>query len=206
MSPPVGALLPRTAALLLHNPAASRRSRSGATSSRRRAARQCTGTRGAATRRPTRSSPGQAGRVAERYGVTINHVKLKDTAEAVTRVVAERPRDAPRAAPSTSSGSTARISWRSRRRGLLYGPFTQLLPNFRYVDTTTTRANVVDFTDSRSTASSRRGAARRSCSCTTQRAHARDAEIHGRIAGVGQAESGTRSRTRPCATFSARPS
>jgi putative thiamine transport system substrate-binding protein len=29
---------------------------------------------------------------------------------------------------------------------LLLGPFTQVLPNYRYVDTATTRANVIDFT------------------------------------------------------------
>ena len=31
--------------------------------------------------------------VDKRYGVKVNHVKLKDTAEAVTRVVAEKARD-----------------------------------------------------------------------------------------------------------------
>ena len=63
----------------------------GATCSRRRAARRCTGTPGPATRRPTPSSPGSARRSRQRYGVKRRSTcKLKDTAEAVTRVVAEK--------------------------------------------------------------------------------------------------------------------
>jgi putative thiamine transport system substrate-binding protein len=84
--------------------------------------------------------------VAQRYGVTINHVKLKDTAEAVTRVVAEK-------AAGRNAGGAVDLIWINgpnflalKAQGLLYGPFTQLLPNFRYVDTTTARSNVVDFT------------------------------------------------------------
>ncbi len=84
--------------------------------------------------------------VDKRYGVRINHVKLKDTAEAVTRVVAEK------SAGRTAGGSVDLI-WMNgpnflalKAQGLLYGPFTQVLPNFQYVDTTTTRSNVVDFT------------------------------------------------------------
>ena len=84
--------------------------------------------------------------VERRYGVTINHVKLKDTAEAVTRVVAEK-------AAGRNTGGAVDLIWINgpnflalKGQGLLYGPFTQLLPNFRYVDTTTTRSNEVDFT------------------------------------------------------------
>jgi len=84
--------------------------------------------------------------VSKRYGVGVNHVKLKDTAEAVTRVVAEK------AAGRTAGGSVDLI-WINgpnflalKAQGLLFGPFTQYLPNFRYVDTATTSSNVVDFT------------------------------------------------------------
>jgi len=84
--------------------------------------------------------------VGKRYGVKINHVKLKDTAEAVTRVVAEK-----------SAGRDARGSvdliWINganflamKQQGLLLGPFTQVMPNIARVDTTTTRSNVIDFT------------------------------------------------------------
>jgi putative thiamine transport system substrate-binding protein len=84
--------------------------------------------------------------VARRYGVTINHVKLKDTAEAVTRVVAEK-------AAGRDRGGTVDLIWINgpnflalKEQKLLYGPFTAKLPNFALVDTTNVRSNVVDFT------------------------------------------------------------
>jgi putative thiamine transport system substrate-binding protein len=84
--------------------------------------------------------------VKAKYGVTVQHVKLKDTAEAVTRVVAEK------AAGKTSGGSVDLI-WINgpnflsmKEQGLLYGPFTQRMPNVALVDTTTKRSNVIDFT------------------------------------------------------------
>jgi putative thiamine transport system substrate-binding protein len=87
-----------------------------------------------------------AGEVDRRYGVAIHHVKLKDTAEAVTRVVAER-------AAGRIAGGAVDLIWINgpnflalKAQHLLFGPFTQWLPNFRYVDTTTARSNVVDFT------------------------------------------------------------
>ena len=84
--------------------------------------------------------------VGKRYGVKINHVKLKDTAEAVTRVVAEK------SAGRNAQGSVDLI-WINganflamKQQGLLFGPFTQVMPNIARVDTTTTRSNVIDFT------------------------------------------------------------
>jgi putative thiamine transport system substrate-binding protein len=52
-----------------------------------------------------------ATRVRAEYGVDLRHVRLRDTAEAVQRVIAEKSagRDA---GGSVSSGSTGRISWR----------------------------------------------------------------------------------------------
>jgi putative thiamine transport system substrate-binding protein len=84
--------------------------------------------------------------VKRRYGVTINHVKLKDTAEAVTRVVAEK------AAGRHAQGSVDLV-WINgpnflalKEQRLLHGPFATQLPNYRYVDTVQLRSNVVDFT------------------------------------------------------------
>ena len=81
-----------------------------------------------------------------RYGVTVNHVKLKDTAEAVTRVVAEK-------AAGRNEGGSVDLIWINgpnflamKAQGLLHGPVTQALPNFRYVDTEGRRSNLIDFT------------------------------------------------------------
>ena len=84
--------------------------------------------------------------VQKRYGVTINHVKLKDTAEAVTRVIAEK-------AAGRNEGGSVDLIWINgpnflamKTQGLLHGPVTPALPNYRYVDTEGRRSNVVDFT------------------------------------------------------------
>jgi putative thiamine transport system substrate-binding protein len=84
--------------------------------------------------------------VKRRYGVTVRHVKLKDTAEAVTRVVAEK------SAGRDANGSVDLI-WINgpnllamKTQALLFGPITATLPNYRFVDTTTKRSNVIDFT------------------------------------------------------------
>lgn len=84
--------------------------------------------------------------VKRRYGVTIQQVKLKDTAEAVTRVVAEK------SAGRLANGSVDMI-WLNgpnflamKSQKLLYGPITPLLPNYRYVDTEHKRSNLIDFT------------------------------------------------------------
>jgi putative thiamine transport system substrate-binding protein len=69
-----------------------------------------------------------------RYGIKLEHVKLADTADAVARVLAEK------AAGKTEGGSVDLI-WINgenfaamKNAGLLYGPFAESLPNFRYVD------------------------------------------------------------------------
>ena len=84
--------------------------------------------------------------VARRYGIKVSHVKLKDTAEAVTRVVAEK-------AAGRDAGGTVDLIWINgpnflamKEQRLLFGPFTQALPNYARVDTTNIRSNVVDFT------------------------------------------------------------
>ena len=84
--------------------------------------------------------------VKRRYGVTVRQVKLTDTAEAVTRVVAEK------SAGRSTNGSVDLI-WINgpnflamKSQGLLHGPITQSLPNYRYVDTEHKRSNLIDFT------------------------------------------------------------
>ena len=84
--------------------------------------------------------------VKTRYGVTVNHVRLKDTSEAVTRVVAEK-------AGGRETNGTVDLIWINgpnflslKAQKLLYGPFVESLPNFKYVDTVNKRSNVIDFT------------------------------------------------------------
>ncbi len=84
--------------------------------------------------------------VQKRYGITVQQVKLQDTAEAVTRVVAEK-------AAGRTSGGTVDLIWINgpnflsmKQQGLLYGPFTRVLPNTALVDMVGKPSNGVDFT------------------------------------------------------------
>lgn len=87
-----------------------------------------------------------AGRVSAEYGVSLRHVKLADTAEAVARVLAEK------AAGRETDGSVDLI-WLNgenfaalKDKNLLYGPFTDRLPNFALVDVQGKPTTLVDFT------------------------------------------------------------
>ena len=73
-------------------------------------------------------------RVLEEYGVTLEHVKLTDTADAVTRVLSEKE------AGQDNDGAIDMI-WINganfaamKDAGLLFGPFAEQLPNWQYVD------------------------------------------------------------------------
>jgi putative thiamine transport system substrate-binding protein len=84
--------------------------------------------------------------VKARYGITVNHVRLKDTSEAVTRVIAEK-------AAGRDTDGTVDLIWINgpnflslKTQTLLYGPFAERLPNFKYVDTVNKRSTVIDFT------------------------------------------------------------
>jgi putative thiamine transport system substrate-binding protein len=84
--------------------------------------------------------------VREHYGVTLKHVKLADTADAVSRVLAER-------AAGKNEGGSIDLIWINgenfaamKKQGLLYGPFTQMLPNFDLVDFENKPTTLVDFT------------------------------------------------------------
>jgi putative thiamine transport system substrate-binding protein len=81
-----------------------------------------------------------------RYGVTLKHVKLADTADAVARVLAER--DAGQIA-----GGAVDLIWINgenfaamKAQGLLHGPFAERLPNWPLVDILGKPATVTDFT------------------------------------------------------------
>ena len=85
-------------------------------------------------------------RVWDEYGIRLNHVKLADTADAVSRVLAEK------AAGRTSGGSIDLI-WINgenfaamKENGLLHGPFSEQLPSFAAVDFEHKPSTRVDFT------------------------------------------------------------
>jgi putative thiamine transport system substrate-binding protein len=87
-----------------------------------------------------------AGRVAALYGVTLRQVKLADTAEAVARVLAEKT-------AGRKDGGSVDLIWINganfaamKRQGLLFGPFTQMLPNEQLVDRAGKPTTAVDFT------------------------------------------------------------
>lgn len=84
--------------------------------------------------------------VRERFGVTVEHVKLSDTAEAVSRVIAER-------AAGQDAGGGVDLIWINgenfaamKSQDLLYGPWAEQLPNWQYVDPEANPAVSIDFT------------------------------------------------------------
>jgi putative thiamine transport system substrate-binding protein len=81
-----------------------------------------------------------------RYGISIEHVRLSDTAEAVTRVISER-------AAGRDTGGSVDLIWINgpnflamKEQGLLFGPFVADLPNAAYVDLTLGAPATLDFT------------------------------------------------------------
>ncbi|OUD09743.1 ABC transporter substrate-binding protein [Marivivens niveibacter] len=73
-------------------------------------------------------------RVAEDYGVTLEHVKLSDTADAVSRVLSEKQ-------TGQDTGGAIDMIWINgsnfaamKDADLLFGPFATDLPNWAYVD------------------------------------------------------------------------
>ena len=84
--------------------------------------------------------------VNRKYDVELKHVKLSDTSEAVNRVLAEK------IAGRDQDGSVDLI-WingenfaKMKENQLLYGPFTETLPNFSLVDFENKPTTLVDFT------------------------------------------------------------
>ncbi|TBR42191.1 ABC transporter substrate-binding protein [Marinomonas agarivorans] len=86
-----------------------------------------------------------AKRVKEDYKITLKHVKLADTADAVSRVLAEK------AAGNDTNGSIDLIwingeNFRTlKNNNLLFGPFSNNLPNYRYVDESSRTSLTQDF-------------------------------------------------------------
>ncbi|PLL13739.1 ABC transporter substrate-binding protein [Tabrizicola sp. TH137] len=82
----------------------------------------------------------------ERYGVSLEHVKLAATSDAVARVLAEQQ-------AGQTEGGAVDLIWINgenfaamKAQGLLYGPFAEALPNWPLVDVAGKPATVTDFT------------------------------------------------------------
>lgn len=81
-----------------------------------------------------------------RFGVTLEHVKLASTADAVARVQSEQ-------AAGVTAGGAVDLIWINgenfaamKAAGLLFGPFAETLPNWPLVDVAGKPAVVTDFT------------------------------------------------------------
>jgi putative thiamine transport system substrate-binding protein len=87
-----------------------------------------------------------AEQVKARYGITLEHVKIADTAEVVRRV-----RDEVKAGAAEGSADLVWINGENFRAmkadKLLFGPFATELPNFKYVDTAGKPTTLVDFAE-----------------------------------------------------------
>ncbi|WP_371054579.1 ABC transporter substrate-binding protein [Rhodosalinus sp. K401] len=84
-------------------------------------------------------------RVAEEHGVSLEHVKLSDTADAVSRVLAEKT-------AGRDAGGAVDLIWINgenfaamKENDLLFGSFAEDLPNWRHVDVSG-KPVTVDFT------------------------------------------------------------
>ena len=85
-------------------------------------------------------------RIEVAHGVRIEQVKLADTAEAVSRVLAEK-------GAGKATGGSVDLIWINganflsmKEQGLLHGPFVADLPNARYLDLSPGSAAATDFT------------------------------------------------------------
>lgn len=83
---------------------------------------------------------------AERHGVRLEHVRVGDIAETVSRVLAEK-------VAGRSEGGAVDLMWINgenfaamKRNGLLFGPFAEALPSWRFVDVAGKPAVTADFT------------------------------------------------------------
>jgi putative thiamine transport system substrate-binding protein len=85
--------------------------------------------------------------VARLHGITLEHVKITDTAEAVRRIRSEKQ-------AGRATGGSVDMVWINgenfltlKREGLLFGPFAESLPNFRWVDTQGKPTTRIDFSE-----------------------------------------------------------
>ncbi len=87
-----------------------------------------------------------AWQIQDRYGVELRHTKVADTADVVSRILAEKT-------AGRTEGGSVDLVWINgenfaamKRNGLLGAPFTDTLPNFALVDTDGKPTTLVDFT------------------------------------------------------------
>ena len=88
-----------------------------------------------------------AGELEKRHGVKLQHVKVTDTAEAVKRVRGEKQ-------AGRNTDGTVDMVWINgenflamKREGLLFGPFAESLPNYRWVDVAGKPTTRIDFSE-----------------------------------------------------------
>ncbi|UEM20038.1 ABC transporter substrate-binding protein [Skermanella mucosa] len=86
------------------------------------------------------------GQVRDRFGIDLRHVKVTDTADVVSRVLAEK-------AAGKDRGGSVDLVWINgenfaamKENGLLHGPFVDRLPNAPLIDTEGKPTTTVDFT------------------------------------------------------------
>lgn len=87
-----------------------------------------------------------AQQVKSAHGISLQHVKITDTADVVKRVRAEKT------AGRAAGEGTVDLVWINgenfaamKREGLLFGPWAEALPNFRWVDTAGKPTTLNDF-------------------------------------------------------------
>ena len=85
--------------------------------------------------------------LARRWDLKLEHVKLADTSELVRRVRAEK-------LAGRASGGSADLAWINgenflamKREGLLFGPWSEQLPNYAFVDTRGKPTTRIDFSE-----------------------------------------------------------
>lgn len=85
--------------------------------------------------------------VKARYGITIQHVKVGDIAETVSRILAEKY-------ANRNEKGAVDLLWLNgenfhtmKGNGLLFGPFSEKLPHYPLVDTITIPSTTLDFTE-----------------------------------------------------------
>lgn len=85
-------------------------------------------------------------RVKSRFDITLNHIKIQNTANAVSLVLSEKK-------AGLNDGGTVDLIWINgtnfkamKEQGLLYGPFAKTLPNWRLTDATEIPGILEDFT------------------------------------------------------------
>lgn len=87
-----------------------------------------------------------ADELAGRHGITLLHVKLAATSEAVAQVLADKLAGRDAGGPVDAVWINGENFRAMKEAGLLFGPFAEDLPNFRYVDVEGKPTTVLDFT------------------------------------------------------------